>query len=177
MSRSDDLRAALGILGAEPRPEPGEEERTELSWVLHLANGLSGTAEREIFEAELEAGRSGLDVGMRDAAERDMDHAAGWTDEVDDGIMPTVLHWRAGRLHRALGRAMPANADTADPLLWAARDAAALTVALLGYRVAAELQLEDEEHAEFWRGKPEAERDMAIALIIRLTETMRKLTT
>jgi hypothetical protein len=176
MSRSDDLRKALGILGAEPQPEPGEHERSELSWVLHLANGLLGTAEREIFEAELEAGRSGLDLGLRDAAELDVDDAAGWDDDLDDG-MPTVMHWRAGRLYRALGRALPDNADTADPLLWAARDAAALTVALLGYRVATELQFADEEHSEFWRGKPEAERDMAIALIIRLTETVRGLTT
>jgi hypothetical protein len=177
MSRSDDLRKALEILGAAPQSEPGEPERTSLSWVLHLANGLLGTVEREIFEAELEAGRSGLDLGLRDAAELDVDDAAGWINEVDEGIMPTVLHWRAARLHRALGRAMPDNADTADPLLCAARDAAALTVALLGYRVATELQFEDEEHAEFWRGKPEAELDVAIALIIRLTETVRGLTT
>ena len=176
MSRSDKLREALGILGAEPQPEPGEHDRTELSWVLHLANGLLGTAEREIFEAELEAGCSGVDLGLRDAAELDVDDAAGWTDELDEA-MRTVLHWRAGRLYRALGRVMPDNATTADPLLGAAHDAAALTVALLGYRVATELEFADEEHSEFWRGKPEAELDVAIALIIRLTETVRGLTT
>jgi hypothetical protein len=176
MSHSDELREALGILGAGREPEPGDDERSELSWVLHLANGLLGTAEREIFEAELEAGCAGVDLGLRDAAERDVDDAAGWADELDED-MRVVLHWRAGRLYRALGRAIPDNASTADPLLGAARDAAALTVALLGYRVATELQFADDEHAEFWRGKPEAERDVAIALIIRLTETVRGLTT
>jgi hypothetical protein len=176
MSRSDELREALGILGAEREPEPGDHERTELSWVLHLANGLLGAAEREIFEAELEAGCSGVDLGLRDAAERDVDDAAGWNDELDEDKR-VVQHWRAGRLYRALVRAMPDNATTADPLLGAAHDAAALTVALLGYRAATELEFADEEHSEFWRGKPEAELDVAIALIIRLTETVRGLTT
>jgi hypothetical protein len=43
--------------------------------------------------------------------------------------------------------------------------------------MATEFQFADDEHSEFWRGKPEAELDVAIALIIRLTETVRGLTT
>jgi hypothetical protein len=181
MSRTDAIRQALEILGATPQPKPDQPrgERPELHSGLHLANGLLGVAEREIIEAELEAARSGLTPSDIDTvtseAELDVDAAAGWIDELEEGKR-AVLHWRAARLHSALARALP-ESTSADPLLGAAHDAAALTTVLLGYREAAELQLSDPENTEYWQGIPESALNAAIMLLGRLTETLRGLTT
>jgi hypothetical protein len=75
-----------------------------------------------------------------------------------------------------LARALP-ESTSADPLLGAAHDAAALTTVLLGYREAAELQLSDPENTEYWQGIPESALNAAIMLLGRLTETLRGLTT
>ena len=143
-SRAARLARALDVLGIDI-DQPAE---TDLLFAVQLANGLLGSAERECLEAEMDLGDRPDAEQECLAAEHEADAAAGWPDVVLGG----VLNWRAARLRHALDRAL--EAADADPTLTAAARAATLTVALLGYRSAAELSLTapddiGEEPAEF----------------------------
>jgi hypothetical protein len=157
------LTEALGALGV------GVANQQAASDPLRLANALLGVSEREIIEADMAAEQPGGDPDAGDRAELAADQAADW----QDWQQPMLQQWRSHRLMDTLERAVPEDPGS-DPVLAAARDAAALTCALLSYRRTTDPQFSADLPPEL-AGLPDRTLPMAIALCGRIVATLREL--
>jgi hypothetical protein len=149
----------------DPAQEPDDEVRNS----LHLANALLDISEREVIEAQM-AAHHDLDTErveeLAEMAEVSAEEVAGWTFQ-----LLGVLRWRADRLQRALGR-HAGEQGTPDPVLVAARNAAAVASLLITYREASELWA-TANSAEELQDVPGETLGLAATFLTQIGETIR----